>query len=253
MCGRHLRRQLVHSVREEYEKTVKEIEGGESSIRWPRRGTLCFPVFAEPGEEVVTPDQDESLSSGQLQTDTPALPHTPVTMEDVSKVCLSSLSSMLSSGNSPDKDGGCVQQFTGTDSTKEVRTLTFPHSHQPVSECGVERGDELEPLQSRTNEATSTQNGTNESQKSSQCEMSEGRDMLIELLLESEPLVGDNFPKDKCSLLELRSQTAMELAWLKQAIASRRKVSVLCTAALNSYPTRHISVTFCSISRLKPR
>ena len=33
MRGRHLRRQLVHSVREEYENIVREIEG-ECTGRW---------------------------------------------------------------------------------------------------------------------------------------------------------------------------------------------------------------------------
>ena len=41
----------------------------------------------------------------------------------------------------------------------------------------------------------------------------------------SDPLVKEPLPKDRESLLLLRSHMAMELAWLKQAIASRQKVS----------------------------
>ncbi len=34
----------------------------------------------------------------------------------------------------------------------------------------------------------------------------------------------DNLPNDRATLIELRKRLAMELVWLKQAIASRRKV-----------------------------
>ena len=51
--------------------------------------------------------------------------------------------------------------------------------------------------------------------------------LLLELL-GSEPLMQQNsLPRDKHSLQELRVQTAMELAWLRQAIMSRQRVSIM--------------------------
>ena len=60
-------------------------------------------------------------------------------------------------------------------------------------------------------------------------------DSLFQLLLGPDSLMEERFPKDRDSLLELRSHMAMELVWLKQAIASRQKVShirILCIAIL---------------------
>ena len=50
-------------------------------------------------------------------------------------------------------------------------------------------------------------------------------DSLFQLLLGPDSLMEERFPKDRDSLLELRSDMAMELVWLKQAITSRQKVS----------------------------
>ena len=50
-------------------------------------------------------------------------------------------------------------------------------------------------------------------------------DSLFQLLLGPDSLMEEHFPKDRDSLLELKSHMAMELVWLKQAIASRQKVS----------------------------
>ena len=50
-------------------------------------------------------------------------------------------------------------------------------------------------------------------------------DSLFQLLLGPDSLMEERLPKDRDSLLELRSHMAMELVWLKQAIASRQKVS----------------------------
>ena len=214
--GQHVRRQLVHSVREEYEKTVKEIEGCtslESRVSWPRPGTLCYPVFSEPGE-TLTHDQDRILSNPQPPTEAPV-----TAMEDLSKLSLTSLSSTSSADNTPNKNGDRTEEYT--EESCEPEALSSPISPQPVSECLIER--EEKSLPSLVTAAASIQDSTNGSDKC-QHEL-EGRDMLVELLLNSEPLV-DSFPRDKQSLLELGSQTAMELAWVRQAIASRQKASL---------------------------
>lgn len=201
---------------------MKEIEGFtslESRVSWPRPGTLCYPVFSEPGE-LLAHDQDRSLSSEQPQPPTEA----PVTaMEDLSKLSLTSLSSTSSADNTPNTNGDRTEEYT-----KEPEALSSPISPLPVSECVIERGSKSLP--SLTTAAAFIQDSTNGSDKC-QHDKSEGRDMLLELLLNSEPLV-DSFPRDKQSLLELRSQTAMELAWVRQAIASRQKASQHSITAL---------------------
>ena len=225
--GQHVRRQLVHSVREEYEKTVREIEGCtslESHVSWPRPGTLCYPVFSEPGEP-LTHDQDRSLFSEQPQPPTEA----PVTaMDDI--LSLTSLSSSSSADNTPNKNEDCTEDYTKE--SCEPEALSSSISPQAVSERVIERGDKPPPL--LTAAAASIQDSTNGSEKC-QHDLSEGRNVLLELLLNSEPLVADSFPRDKQSLLELRSQTAMELAWLRQAIASRQKASLHPITGLVSF------------------
>ena len=63
---------------------------------------------------------------------------------------------------------------------------------------------------------------------------SDASDSLFQLLLGPDSLMEERLPKDRDSLLELRSHMAMELVWLKQAIASRQKVSHvrICIAVL---------------------
>ena len=66
VLGHHVRRKLVRSLREEYEKMVREIEGGvdgatahsltNCTIQWPRKGALCLPVFVEEGDMVTHPE-----------------------------------------------------------------------------------------------------------------------------------------------------------------------------------------------------
>lgn len=232
--GRHVRRQLVHSVREEYEKTVKEIEGSaslENRVSWRRPGTLCYPVFTEPGE-AVTPDQDRRLSSEQPQPQTKA----PITaMEGLPELSFTSPSSTSSANNTLDKDKSCVEEYTKE--ACESEALSSPNT---ASECVTDRKEK--PLSLHT---TASTNGSEKCQHDSP----EGRDVVLELLLNSEPLVVDSFPKDKQSLLELRSQTAMELAWLKQAISSRQKASLHSITALISLSSRDISTTLCSTSK----
>ena len=209
---------------------MREIEGRtslESHVSWPRPGTLCYPVFSEPGEP-LTHDQDRSLFSEQPQPPTEA-PFTA--MDDI--LSLTSLSSSSSADNTPNKNEDYTEDYTKE--SCEPEALSSPITPQAVSERVIERGDKSPPslttergdksLPSLTTAAASIQDSTNGSEKS-QHDLSEGRDMLLELLLNSEPLVADSFPRDKQSLLELRSQTAMELAWLRQAIASRQKASL---------------------------
>lgn len=55
---------------------------------------------------------------------------------------------------------------------------------------------------------------------------------VADVCLASKKVGGDNLvwkqlPKDRQSLLELRTKLSMELVWLQQAIASRQKVGVV--------------------------
>lgn len=58
LLGHVVRRQLLHQVREEYERTVQEIRTGSSLplanqvIHWPKKNALCYPVFKDRVEEI---------------------------------------------------------------------------------------------------------------------------------------------------------------------------------------------------------
>jgi len=58
LLGHVVRRQLLHQVREEYERTVQEIRTGSSLplanqvIHCPKKNALCYPVFKDRVEEM---------------------------------------------------------------------------------------------------------------------------------------------------------------------------------------------------------
>ena len=68
-----------------------------------------------------------------------------------------------------------------------------------------------------------TQNYTEREEKSDSATLNESVEVLVDLL-HSGPLVRGDLPRNIDSLRDLRLHTEMELMWLRQAIASRRKV-----------------------------
>ena len=163
-----------------------------SLVDWPRKRTLCFPVFPDIAnqprpEKAVHRENSPKPLETEIQTRVP--------QDDL--VSLSPLSSSQDSSQS--------------ETLTVVPTLSSaPHNTQNSSEekeLGSKGGDGAGYVDKRTRE-------------------SEAADLLAELL-SSQPLVRGDLPRDRESLQELRLQTEMELVWVRQAISSRRKVSVV--------------------------
>ena len=76
LLGHITRKRVIHSVRAEFERTAREIEGGltsagthpltNSTIHWPKKEQLCFPVFVQ-GRESNETCADRTAPSGGLQ------------------------------------------------------------------------------------------------------------------------------------------------------------------------------------------
>ena len=170
-----------------------------SLVDWPRKRTLCFPVFPDTANQ-PRPEKAVHRESSPKPLETEI--QTRVPQDDL--VSLSPLSSSQDSSQS--------------ETLTVVPTLSSaPHNTQNSSE--EKEIEKVVELGSKGGEggAGYVDKRTGES---------EAADLLAELL-SSQPLVRGDLPRDRESLQELRLQTEMELVWVRQAISSRRKVSVV--------------------------
>ena len=168
-----------------------------SLVDWPRKRTLCFPVFPDIAnqprpEKAVHRENSPKPLETEIQTRVP--------QDDL--VSLSPLSSSQDSSQS--------------ETLTVVPTLSSaPHNTQNSSEeKEIERVVEL-----------GSKGGEGAGYVDKRTRESEAADLLAELL-SSQPLVRGDLPRDRESLQELRLQTEMELVWVRQAISSRRKVAM---------------------------
>ena len=149
-------------------------------VHWPRKGTLCLPVFSDNANQQVTEKEGERKEEPSSEPlDKKTQPPVEINEDSVSLTSLSSLSS-----NPPEEEEATIalQQPTPT-----------------------------------------THNYTEREEKSDSATLNESVEVLVELL-HSGPLVRGDLPRNRDSLHDLRVHTEMELMWLRQAIASRRKV-----------------------------
>ena len=198
-------------------------------------------------------DTAQTLKSHDLHSH-----HTSPSLEQVSSMSSSSLSSLPLSVSPEegtlveDRGPGAVADGAGsTGSTGEECALeTQPPPPPPPSDaiCKpttcistshsenvpavlTQRWDHIELPESLISDTLSRNTGGGpRSEVREECEgeqhsSSDVSDGLFHLLLGPDSLMEECLPKDRDSLLELRSHMAMELVWLKQAIASRQKVS----------------------------
>ena len=151
-------------------------------VRWPKKNTLCFPVFLDQGKQLT----QENEGDGE-HTEPATAPHkhlgteTQPPQERDDSVSVSPLSSLSS------------------ESQQEDTPIAAPSAPQTDSDREEEKEMGDSALLSET----------------------------ANVLLHSGPLVRGDLPEDKESLQNLKIQTEMELMWLRQAIDSRRKVSLL--------------------------
>ena len=205
----------------------------------PSSAAMCTPFHASLSERDIVTECNQN-DSESMPCDISSAPKTDIlpcrqysaSLEGVSSPSLSSLSSSSSSegntlGGESRGDGEAVVD-SSTDSTKESCTLQKQSRHdfpKPDSVLSSRPGEAVCVSESAAGtgipaEQTSPQNlGDLQNRPGETCD-----GMQHEPLLGSGPVAEGSFPKDRHSLLELRSETAMELVWLKQAIVSRQKV-----------------------------
>ena len=170
LLGHVTRQRLVHSVREEYQRVVQEIDAENAScVNWPKLNTLCLPIFTE-----------KALGEGIGDC----------TLQDNAGVPLE--------GDS----------FDGRYAADEVLSENTAGLKAAATELHEDNEDSGTPAQQDIPSIDPVDVGAvPESYKH---------------LLESLP---SELPRERESLVDLQTQLAMELLWLKQAIASRQDVS----------------------------
>ena len=160
-------------------------------VRWPKKKALCFPAFSDsvyqPATDRAGEMREKGLTPEHVDNNIQAQP--PLRQKREDSISLTSLSSL--SSNQREEEATTAEQHS-------------PTNTQNYTEMKEGEGDNVE---------TSYLTNFNES-----------ADALVELL-HAGPLVKGDLPRSRESLQELRLQTEMELMWLRQAIASRRKVS----------------------------
>ena len=178
-----------------------------STVHWPRNRTLCLPIFKED-KEGRSHQENTCISYPPPQTKT----------SEVSRYPPESHSSQ--SPLPPHVD--CTSH---SENVPAVLTRRWDHVELPESLIS-------DTLSQNTGGGPRSEVG--EECEGEQHSSSDVSDSLFQLLLGPDSLMEEHLPKDRDSLLELRSHMAMELVWLKQAIASRQKVSHarICIAIL---------------------
>ena len=260
-----MRKHLVHSVREEFAKVVDELETGCSlskdhlCLEWPSERGLSFPVFRETGSSRNVheqPDSGDLTSDGSMQDGRTAFPTihggSPATVTkeqsatDVSSPRSSTHSLPVLTGLQT--EGSCKpQEGAQSDSGAPVETSLQPLSGQlqPCSATSLTLlsgavGTNAAGEFTNTGDAAGMEPGLETFNRSG---METAAPESYSQLLDSIGPVQSNLPRDRESLLELRTQMAMELIWIKQAIASRQKVSTMIkkvfTALLIIWPELH--------------
>lgn len=136
----------------------------------------------------------------------------------------------------------CEKDENFSNSNRDTVTMTTSSSSRPLSpsaKLSQERNGDGGDCHGDTSASAVVINGigqvesTNQNAGNEEIELESGNDIdtsytsdIFVDLVHSESCVPGTLPSDRDSLLQLRSQTAMELVWLKQAITSRQKVSL---------------------------
>ena len=248
-------------MREEYERTVQEIEADScllltnQVVHWPRKNALCFPVFQDQNERVKTSGQcgdgdgDEgdgsrsssaskpcqspnilnlepsdseteiqtvipSIEMGKTQIGAPKLPSnlqpeslqprslqpgSPLFLEGMSLSILPEVQETCGRLHNTDEPETSAFRFPSTSSAARE------HPNLPLSSCAKP--------------------SVSEPQLRSGTPLLETEVAVGSWLELPEPTLSD-LPQDRESLTRLKAQLAMELLWIKQAIASRQNVSI---------------------------
>ena len=258
--GHAIRRQLLHWVREEYERTVQEIEADSylpltnQVIHWPRRNALCFPVFQDQNEKVDTLGQcgDSDKRDGSMNSSASS----PCESPNILNLEPSGSETEIRTAMTSIEVGETHIGATKLASTSNLQ----PESLQPRSPPFLERmsfstlpevQETCRPLHNTDEPQASTLpfSATRSSPRAqpenlplSSCaklsasviDQPQWRSDGIPLLetdavgswLELPKPTLSDLPQDRESLTKLKAQLAMELLWIKQAIASRQNVSI---------------------------
>ena len=266
--GHVVRRQLLHQVREEYERTAQEIRTGSclplanQVVHWPKKNALCYPVFNDRVEEISehhvhgycgregnkssalsntsSPGRDELSNteppiacdgkaefqptlteSGHGLQIRAAAKHTSASVVLFGSPPQSSLSTLL------DSQGECRLVFN----PDQRETSSLPSTTVNSSSINDQFAKQPPLVQDRSPHIIPsvplpciTTAADSQPHLKSGVPQLEGDTVDESWLGSFRPTVSD-LPQDRESLMELRAQLAVELLWIKQAIASRQNVS----------------------------
>ena len=303
LLGYVVRSQLIRAVREEYERTVREIEdpfvNGTSThaltncaVHWPRKKKLCLPEFLQihpvRTDDLTGKEKEKSTSASQTlavslcphgigtSTRLPSpqeahrlSPLSPSTTsgssyeeEDSLKMCsrngrTQEAATSLSHSDGPqhrtvqedatfssnDGSGAVMEQSERTRQTDEIENRSTLHSGSteyqiPPQMEEVDMAEKDSGSVPPTFSAGKRSETRLSSQDSGECSVaptctashfcsSAGSEVEGKSLSELVPPAMSHLPHTRQELLDLKSQIAMELVWVEQAIASRQCVSIV--------------------------
>ena len=227
VLGYLVRKHLVHSVREEFARVAVELEAGcrlpeePLCLEWPLEGVLCFPVFRETGgsrdvQEDRRPGRGDLTSDDSMQDGRTAT-NQELHVTDETPVAIVTEGQLAAPV--PAEERSCEPQERTQSDPRSYPSPTAQPSLQPLS---AQMQSSSATLLSRTADIDTAEEYTNPAGMGAK-----------RLAMDSQAgasgsyghSLGPELPSDQESLLELRTQVAMELVWIKQAIASRQKVS----------------------------
>lgn len=227
VLGYSLRQRLVHAVRQEYRRVLQEVEGESAStlacreIQWPSKGALCFPRHVDTVGSVT--EHSISLSINHLTVEgEPGIEQlTERAGEDGGMESLKN-PQQVDGGDgvihkaSAREDGG-----VGDAAQMDHDVPGLPMSHSKLHSSAMEYSAKGALCPTHHSDRGSPPVA---SQSSPSCSSDRVLDTGVMVWLDSAQTGTSELPRDREQLLELRTQLAMELLWIKQAIASRQKV-----------------------------
>ena len=213
-----LRQLLLREVRQEYERIVADVEGDDTCYDlWPRADILCKPTF------IQHKDADELSRSFQESEEC-------LTEVDASEYLRERLAS-VEAKNEVQRES--KETEVQTEPQQPPHFLGKAHREGTFETKEAEMQTELQPLLVSDSSQSSycdspepVRTGVHfsEPHKVPESQPTPEPPIVMETYLDTAQQQDMELPKDKETLLELRAKVAMELMWVNQAIASRKKV-----------------------------
>ena len=212
-----LRQLLLREVRQEYERIIADVEGDDTCYDlWPRADILCKPTFIQhkDADEVSTNFQESEECLTEVDA-SEYLRERPASVEAKNEVQRESKETEVQTEPQQPPHFLGKAHREGTFETKEAEIQT---ELQPLLVLDSSQRSYCDSPQSVPGVHFSEPRKVPESQPTPE------PPIVMETYLGIAQQQDMELPKNKETLLELRAKVAMELMWVNQAIASRKKV-----------------------------